>query len=602
MYCKSIGSMLRTAAMAVMAGLFFTACGGPVGLQTADELFAKKDYVKAAEGYEQVLQAAEDSSTRKQVGEKLAKVQVLIADQYTGRVDDRLAGIGEPTLPQLGELSAMLHDVSRWDDDRRTILAKISLLDKKSAALVSTRDGLLREAETLSGRFNHDAGLAAVAKADAIDPGNGDISSLRKTIENRKELTERVSALIAAGDVEGASKKFNDLAATYATAPDISTAPFAKDFMALIREKTAVMKDDGEWLEAIDYLKTWSIPELDKDVRDAYRGAAAYFYEGGKAALADGKPGKAYLYSLKAAELDGKDMKIFNLNKNARDAVDKEIQSYIAVASFDSPSDDPDAGRQFSDSLISFLYQVLPYGINILERDKIDYVLKENRNETSKAGDVLGVDLVVTGTVSLFRVESSVDKRSATTKVTVGEETVENPEFTQMARLHGPDTTTWPEVPPKTIQKGNVQLLKYTKGTGEKKGFAKVSVRIFDTEKGTITFVKDYDGKVAKVSEFQDEVADAGIEYIPMNLPTDTELKEEMRKGIVQEIARVVQASFENRETRFLNEVQFYLDRREKEASLEPLAGGYLYCLQDGIESTSPAFAELTRLIEEMVR
>ena len=66
----------------------------------------------------------------------------------------------------------------------------------------------------------------------------------------------------------------------------------------------------------------------------------------------------------------------------------------------------------------------------------------------------------------------------------------------------------------------------------------------------------------------------------PMNLPTDTEIKEEMRKGIVTEVGKIVQASFENRGLRFLNQADFYLDRLEPEAAFKPLAEGLFYCLQ----------------------
>lgn len=598
------GGYLNIKAIAGLCALAFllAGCGGSVGLQTADEFLGKKDYVRAAEAYEQVLQTSEDSSTRKQVEEKIGRVRVLIADEYVARADERYGSMGDATIPALNGILDLLRGVERWDDSQGRLGRKLALLEKEAAGLTAKVDDLQKKGAAAARSFQYDAALAAIDKAAALDPSSGAVVSARTEVVKQKKLYGEAVTLLEEEKLDRAMEKYRKLAATYDPPLALAAAPLAADAAALVRKEAASMAAENRWLEAIDYLKGWDLKALDGAVRDTYRGAAGYFLATAKTAMEGGEAGKAYLYSLKAVDLDPKNMEIFNLNKRARDAVDKEIQSYIAVASFDSPSDDPDAGKQFSDSLVSFLYQVLPYGINILERDKIDYVLKEHRNETGKAGDALGVDLVVTGTVSLFRVESSVDKRMATVKVTVGEETVENPEFTQMVRLHGSDTSTWPEVPPKTIKKGNVQLIKYTKGSGRKKAFAKVSIRIFDTDKGTITFVKDYDADVARVSEFQDEVADAGIEYIPMTLPTDTELKEEMRKGIVQEIAKVVQASFERREARFLNQVRFFLDRREAGAALAPLAGGYLYCLQDGIDKANPEFVELSRMVEEMVR
>jgi TolB-like protein len=292
------------------------------------------------------------------------------------------------------------------------------------------------------------------------------------------------------------------------------------------------------------------------------------------------------------------------------------MQKYIAVASFDSPSNDPDSGKQFSDSLISYLYQVLPYGINILERDKIDFVLKERGSEAKSIGELLGVDLIITGTVSLYTVDRVVDERVATVRVKIGEETVLNPEFEQMlnfygpdmsrwpqkmAQIHGEDSSQWPRIPPRTVRRDQHQLMKYTKGTAQVKGFAKVSIRIFDTAKGTITFVKDFDATVVRTSEFQDEVQEANIPYIPMNLPTDTEIKEEMRKSIVTEVGKIVRSSFENREHRFLNQANFHLDRLEFDAAFEPLAEGYLYCLRDAIAPENEACVKMRGLIDMLV-
>jgi len=141
-------------------------------------------------------------------------------------------------------------------------------------------------------------------------------------------------------------------------------------------------------------------------------------------------------------------------------------------------------------------------------------------------------------------------------------------------------------------------LLNYTKGTAKAKGFAKVSVRIFDTKKGAITFVKDFDATAMDSCEFQDEVKEASISYVPMSLPTDTEIKEQMRKKIVLEIAKVVEASFEHREMRFLNEVNFFIDRHEFEAALKPLVTGHLYCILDNIKPDNKTFVEIKRLID----
>ncbi len=579
-----------------------TACASPAEMKRADDFFMKKDFIEAARIYEDIVSNTESSSSKAGIQDKLNETKRQIARQYVTQVDEEYNHLEKVTLPDLRRLIGILDTVLRWDDEKKTI-------SNRKAALAGEEERLTRKAQLLLAAASNDAknflftkAVEKAEKAYSLDTESSLYLNKVNTFKTQQQLSEHIESLLENGDLESALQEYGALVSAYSEPPAFKDSPFKENAISLIEQHAHVMTGKGKWLDTLEYLKKWDIDELDEAIQKISKGGATYYAAVAKQSLEEGNPYKAYLYALRASELNSQCLDVFTIRKKSRDLVDKSIHSYIAVTSFDSPSNDPDAGRQFSDSLNSYLYQMLPYGVNLLERDKIDYLMKENRHKTSKLGDMLGADLVVTGTVSLFKVDSSVDKRSATVKITVGEETVENPEFTQMIRLYGPDMALWPEVPPKTLKKGNVQLVKYTKGTGRKKGFAKVSVRIFDTSKGTITFVKDYDASISKVSEFQDEVADAGIKYIPMNLPSDTEVKEEMRKGIVERIAKVVQASFENRQARFLNQVNFFLDRREYESALKPLAQGHLYCLQDNIDKKSFEFTEMTRIFNEMIR
>jgi len=213
---------------------------------------------------------------------------------------------------------------------------------------------------------------------------------------------------------------------------------------------------------------------------------------------------------------------------------------------------------------------------------------------------MLGVDLMVTGSVSLFRVDTSVDKRNATATVSMGEEQVPNPEYQQMVSTYGPNPEAWPRIPPMMTTRELTESVSYTRGMAESKGFAKVSVRIFDTDKGAISFVKDFDADVEYLAEFNDAVEEAGIEYIPMRLPSETEIKEQIRREIVTQVAEVVESSFTAREHRFLNQAQFYIDRRQPQLAIQPIAQGYFYALQDGIPEDNPEFEQIRELIPEL--
>ena len=587
--------LLLTAVMIIQA------CATPPKVKTGNEFLIKNEYIKAVQSYEEALLETESATTRGEIEKKIAETKLAIADKYIAKAAKMYGMLEKATVSEIEQIISLLEEVVRWDDDEKRITKKIEQYRTEAKRLLNNAEDLQRRALLESEKYRYESALGIMKKALQIDPSNKTLQRAERKLLERKGHYDRTVVYLDENNLDKAVAEFHSLSQSLPQHPLITDSPLKDQVIGLIEEKIGKLELENKWFEAIDYLKDFK--GLEKNIEEVKQNGAGYYYGLARNAMVEeNNYHKAYVYSLIAIKFKPDSVDMFNIHKEASDKVGKNIQKHIAVASFDSPSNDPDAGKQFSDSLISYLYQVLPYGINILERDKIDFVLKENQNEAKNISESLGVDLVVTGTVSLFKVDTSIDKRTGTVKVEIGEETVENPEFSQMLKLYGTDLTQWPEIPDKTIKKKTYEFLKYTKGTGQKKGFAKVSIRIFDTRKGTITFVNDYDGSVEKTSKFQDEVEAAGVKYIPLNLPPDTEIKEEIRKKIVSEIAKVVEASFEEREVRFLNQAKFYLDRKETDTAIEPLAEGHLYCIRANISKENASFLEINRLIDKIIR
>lgn len=587
----------------VLTFLLLHACVTAPGVKKGDQLVGQQNYIKAIQSYEQALLETQSGKEKQAIAAKIEATKSALASQEIGRARDRFDALDTPRVADIDAIIAILKKIVPWDDAQQSVATELG-------RYAAVREGIRNDAEALGRKaleqaegYQYEAALELLGRATAIDAGAKQLTRSLERVRQQQALFERVDARLNGGDLEQARAGFEELSETMTSGPSFADSPFKQRFLALVREEVSGMVLDRKWLPAIAFLEQWAVPDLAEDLSQVKADAASHYQRLADQAVAYRQNyHEAYIYALKATELGGNDISLFNLNKTASDQVDKGIQKYIAVASFDSPSNDPDAGRQFSDSLISYLYSVLPYGINILERDKIDMMLNEQNGAGNDSQRVLDVDLAVTGTVSLFKVDSSIEKRNATVKVKVAEQIVENPEFSQMIKLYGPDQSLWPDIPERTIKKDTVEMLNYTKGMGHKKGFAKVSVRIFDARKGTITFVKDYDASVSHSGKFQDEVADAGIEYIPLILPSDTEIKEEMRKAIVMETAKVVNASFEKRETRFLNQARFFVARKETQAAFTPLAEGHLYCLRNNTDADNPELLEIKAMIETIVQ
>ena len=582
--------------------MFFQSCVVvPVSIKRGDEYFSKKEYLNAIQSYEMGLPQVKNQKLRQSINDKMVLIKAHLPYQYISK-SERIYNSHQPvTVLVIDEAMKILKSGLKWDDNSGRIAHKLKMYKQEKDLIVKTNQEKYQEAIREAKRYNYSHAEELLDQALALNPLNNDFKRAKEKIMGQNKHYKNIEKYIKAGDIQNVRKSFDLFTVAIEKNMPFFDFPLKEPFVKLILQKAADFTKNNRWYEAHNFLLDLNFDAIQRELSNIKPKGSAYYYKLAKSSVEkQNNYYKGYIYSLMANELNPSDFEIFNINKKTQDYIDKSIQKNIAVASFDSPSNDPDAGKQFSDSLISYLYQVLPYGINILERDKIDFVLKEQKTETKSAGKMLNVDLIVTGTVSLYKVDELVDERIATVKVKVGDETIENPEFSQMATRYGTNQSKWPKIPPRTIQKAKYQLLNYKKGTAQLKGFAKVSIRIFDTEKGTITFVKDFDASRVNSSEFQDEVKGANIRYIPKKLPSNTEIKESMRKGIIAKIARIVQAAFENREIRFLNEANFFIERKEYESALEPLAQGYFYCIKDNLGLKNKTFLQISNMINDI--
>lgn len=580
--------------------MLITGCATLPNVKLGNEFAEQGQYVEAAKAYSKAIHETESEGERDEIARKLESVKRSIADESVAAAEQMRKNIHSITVPELEQVISMLRSVLQWDDRRKKIAREIDVYEGEKKKLKAQAMVFRDKAIESVSQYKFETAFHFLDRALQIDPSSKMLLATETAIQKQKDGYDRIISYLDKDNLVASAAEFDKLAHLTGWQATIFESPLSVKAISLADKTVAPLVQQRKWFQALKYLNQWKSSNLNKRAADIRQRGAEDYLEQSRLAINQEKDfHKAYIYSLCAEELVPDSPGIFDLHQQARDEVNKSLQKYVAISTFDAPVTDADAGKQFSDALSGYLYQVLPYGINIVEREKIDSLSREQIGEIE---DLLGVDLMVSGRVSLFKIDTSIDERTATVKIKVSEQPIENPEFVQMARLYGKDTATWPKIPPQTIMEEDVQLIKYKKGTGTKKGFAKVTVRIFDTHKGTIMFVKDYDASVVEKSDFQDEVVDADIKYIPMNLPTDTEMKEAIRKKIVSEIANVVQAAFEKREVRFLNQAQLHIQRREKADALRSLAEGHLYCIEGGIGDDDKISAEIKKLIDSLVK
>ena len=233
-----------------------------------------------------------------------------------------------------------------------------------------------------------------------------------------------------------------------------------------------------------------------------------------------------------------------------------------------------------------------------MERGKIDILLQEHKREFSQVATILNVDLIVTGNVSLLKIDRQDNQRQSTVRVPIGEKLAVNPEYEAYIQTSSAQNKT--KAPPKTIKIKEFGNFTINKGKSVVKGFTGVAVRIFDTSKGRITYAQELNASYQDEDDYQDALEMAGIEGDPLTLPTETEIREKLRKQIVKQLAGIVQKQFEKREKDFLKTAQYHLSRREKDQAIEELARGFLYCVKANVAFTDPDFTQIRDTIIDL--
>jgi hypothetical protein len=220
-------------------------------------------------------------------------------------------------------------------------------------------------------------------------------------------------------------------------------------------------------------------------------------------------------------------------------------------------------------------------------------MLKESGQQLKELSNGLGVKMFMIGDISTLDVEHQRSENVATEIVVTGTRQAKNQEYNQMLATYGANMDMWPSHPPPTISINKTANVKYKIGKERVKGLINVSVRIFDTEKGTITVAKMFKASEEASDIFQDPVKAANIAYDPLELPTDNEIKEKLMDKVVSDVAYVVLQAFKQREEGFWERANAGIKKHDLQNAINELAKGYLFCKFEGISKDNEWFKKI---------
>ncbi len=559
-------------------------CGTPAEYRKAQESLAEGNFIEALKYYEITLEKASMPSDREIIQQNISQTKRKLADNSLNEAETAYNESISPTIQSIDKALSILQASSAYDDDRSRISKKIKDYRSEKDTMLTSIQSLINDADKLAGEGKYFNAREKLYKAQKMDSTNRPLSDKLSKLENisqrqKKSYIEQIDNFLSKGNGREAKDTYDKLVLIDPDHPNLENLKkeILDAYHKQIMSDIGSLENEKKWFKAYEAIKKSNLNDLDQETARIRSTGSEYYYNKAETHFNSGELSLAYIAALKARELDPNELRSFQMHKKCEDSIEKEIQKFIAIPTFDSPVNDPDAGKWFSDVLISRLFRVLPYGINIVEREKIDLLMNEKKMELKNIGNLLGVDMIITGNVSILKVDSNKSEIMATTRIKIGEEEKPNPVFSQMLSTYGNNLEMWPYKPPMTTKEDKFEIVKYKKGQVSLKAFVNSSIRIFDTKKATIVFAKDFQDSISKTDEFQESVEAANISEDPLELPTETEIKRDLQNKVIEQIIDVILATFENREERFLKWAAYHIERKEYQEALNFLAQGHLY-------------------------
>jgi tetratricopeptide (TPR) repeat protein len=260
------------------------------------------------------------------------------------------------------------------------------------------------------------------------------------------------------------------------------------------------------------------------------------------------------------------------------DEIMRRLRKSIAVFDFAPPSGAPDAGAIFANDLSTFLFKNASKDIKILERENLRSILEEIKQgkigvESSKTaremGRVYGIDVAVTGNVLRYNVDSNSysDTKTVTYPVKKTEENIDY--LNWKARNPNPTKEELDQAPVPFIHKMVDVEKVYEVSTHKKVAFVTVSFRIVDVNTGENLLVDTIRRSKTATDNTSAGVQVAGIEYDPLEIPTDTEMLQELTSEVVEELGRQALRPLQTLEKTYFDLGEKHLRRRESITAAE---------------------------------
>ena len=301
---------------------------------------------------------------------------------------------------------------------------------------------------------------------------------------------------------------------------------------------------------------------------------------------------------------------LFYKIQETEDAIKGRLKRAIAIFDFASPSYNPDAGTNASSNLITYLFNNSSGDIRILERQDLQSILKEMNLEQAgivgdmeaarRVGRMTGIDIFIMGNVLLYKTEKDETKGSKIAKIETGTKVQDNPEYLIWKAKHpNPTQEQLAAAPPAVVEVPEYHYENYTVGRNKMRAAVHIYYKIIDAKKGEIVATDTLKRNVEVTDEWNDGIPEANIPYNPLELPTESQILEQVTAEVVRDLALVVLKPFQSLQTTYFEEGEILKQRRRYEEAIEK----YIDSIYDerikGIES--PISKKSMEVIDQLI-
>lgn len=288
--------------------------------------------------------------------------------------------------------------------------------------------------------------------------------------------------------------------------------------------------------------------------------------------------GAAWFWYNKIQGIDPENEDILYKIQMVEDKIIERIKKSIAVFDFGSPSNAPDSGSIFANSLSTFLFKTASEDIKIMERKNIKSILEEMKlgqigivspKTAKQVGRIYGIDVAVMGSVLRYNVDSSshTNTKTVTYKVKKTEKNIDY--LNWKAKNPNPTREELARAPTPFVDRLKDREKDYKISTHKKVAFVTVSFRIVDVDTGENLLIDTIIRTKIATDETSAGVEKAGIRYDPLEIPTDNQLLQELTNEVVEELGTKGLLPLIKLEKIYLELGKKHLKRRNNEEAVE---------------------------------